>query len=161
MARWTGEWLSSLSAGGYAGDQEPPRWPGEHLGLPQDGIGAVAGSGRRFVALLADLIVASLLTSIFIRPDYENLARMQEYNLWSLAVWAFITIVPAAIAGFTPGMAMFGLRVARLDGAKLVGAWRAVVRTILTFLIIPAAVRNADNRGWHDRLTNTVVVQMR
>ncbi|PWV70955.1 RDD family protein [Prauserella marina] len=86
---------------------------------------------------------------------------MQEYNLWSLAVWAFITIVPAAIAGFTPGMAMFGLRVARLDGAKLVGAWRAVVRTILTFLIIPAAVRNADNRGWHDRLTNTVVVQMR
>ncbi|RBM10885.1 hypothetical protein DI005_34930 [Prauserella sp. PE36] len=161
MARWTGEWLTSLAAAGETADREPPRWPGEGLGLPEDGPGAAAGSGRRFLALVVDLIVASLLTAIFVRPDYSNVAVMQEYNLWSLAVWAAITMVPAAFFGFTPGMAACGIRVGRLDGAGIPGLWRAVVRGALTFLILPAAVRNADNRGWHDRLTGTVVVRLR
>jgi hypothetical protein len=35
------------------------------------------------------------------------------------------------------------------------------VRAVLTFLIIPAAVRNIDGRSWLDRLTATVVVRLR
>ncbi|MFC4001821.1 RDD family protein [Prauserella oleivorans] len=161
MARWTGEWLTSLSSGSDAALCEPPRWPGEHLGLPEDGVGSAAGSGRRFLALVVDLVLASLLTALFIQPDYDDLARMQTYNLWSLAMWAAITMLPAAFFSFTPGMAACGIRVARLDGGGVPGVWRAVVRCVLTFLIIPAAVRNADNRGWHDRLTETVVIRMR
>ncbi|MEU6645844.1 RDD family protein [Saccharomonospora sp. NPDC046836] len=161
MARWTGEWLTSLATAGTAADREPPRWPGEHLGLPEEGIGAAAGSGRRFLALVVDLILASLVTALFIPPDYGNVAAMQNYNLWSLAVWGVITVVPAAFAGFTPGMAACGIRVARLDGGAVPGLWRAALRGVLTFLILPAAVRNHDNRGWHDRITGTVVVRMR
>ncbi|WP_040922064.1 RDD family protein [Saccharomonospora xinjiangensis] len=160
MARWTGEWLQTLSSGG-ATTQEPPRWPGERLGLPQRGPRAVAGTGRRFLALLGDLVLASLLTAIFTRPDYSDLAAMQEHNLWALVTWTVITVVPVTFFGFTPGMALTGIRVARLDGAAVVGLWRAALRCVLTFFIVPAAVRNADNRGWHDRLTNTVVVTMR
>lgn len=95
------------------------------------------------------------------RPDYADLSAMQEYNLWSLLTWAVITIVPVSVFGFTTGMAVAGIRVARLDGRASVGLWRAVVRCALTFLIIPAAVRNVDGRGWHDRITNTVVIAMR
>lgn len=124
-------------------------------------MGAVAGGGRRFLALVIDLVMASLLTSLFIRPDYNDVAQMQSYNLWAVAVWAVITVLPVSIAGFTPGMAMCGVRVARLDGVALVGAWRALLRAVLTFLLIPAIVRNADGRGWHDRATNTVVLRTR
>ncbi|MBK1789276.1 RDD family protein [Prauserella cavernicola] len=160
MARWTGEWLTSLAAAGST-DREPPRWPGEHLGLPEDGPGAAAGNGRRFLGLVIDLLLASLLTALFIRPDYSNVDAMQSYNLWSLAVWGVLTVVPAAFFGFTPGMAAVGIRIGRLDGAVIPGLWRAVVRGAMTFLILPAAVRNADSRGWHDRLTGTVVIRLR
>ncbi|WP_199434296.1 RDD family protein [Qaidamihabitans albus] len=161
MARWTGEWLSSPATARAAADSEPPRWPGEHLRLPEDGVGAVAGSGRRFLGLVVDLLLASLLTSLFIRPEFADPGVMQQFNIWSLVMWVAITAVPAAVFGFTPGMAVCGVRVARLDGRSMVGVWRALVRAVLTFLIIPAAVRNADNRGWHDRATGTVVVRMR
>lgn len=131
------------------------------MGLPESGPGSAAGSGRRFLALLVDLLLASLLTSLFVRPDYSDVALMQQYNLWSLAVWTVITVVPVTFFGFTPGMAATGVRVARLDGSGVVGLPRAVLRAGLTFLIVPAAVRNEDSRGWHDRLTGTAVVRMR
>lgn len=86
---------------------------------------------------------------------------MQSYNLWSVCVWAVITIVPVSFFSFTAGMAVVGIRVARLDGATMVGVSRALVRAALTFLIIPAAIRNVDGRSWLDRLTGTVVVRMR
>ncbi|OLT46622.1 hypothetical protein BJF85_16140 [Saccharomonospora sp. CUA-673] len=158
MARWTGEWLSNPSG---AADEDPPRWPGERLGLPEDGIGAAAPAARRFFGLVADLLVASLLTAIFIRPDYGDMAAMEAFNLWSLATWAVITTGSAAFFSFTPGMALCGVRIGRLDGAGVPGLWRAAVRCVLTFLIIPAVVRNADGRAWHDRATGTVAIRMR
>ncbi|WP_019819048.1 RDD family protein [Saccharomonospora saliphila] len=161
MARWTGDWLSTLAGGGADAAQEAQRWPGERLGLPERGPRSVAGTGRRFLGLLADLVLASLLTALYFRPDYADPAVMQQYNLWALVTWAVLTVVPVSLFGFTPGMTVVGVRVARLDGATMVGLWRAAVRCVLTFLIIPAAVRNADNRGWHDRATGTVVVLLR
>ncbi|NIJ13866.1 putative RDD family membrane protein YckC [Saccharomonospora amisosensis] len=161
MARWTGEWLSSLGGANETAGGKPSRWPGERLGLPESGPGSVVGAGRRLLALLLDLLLASLLTSLFVLPDYSNVAVMQEYNLWSLAVWAAITVLPVTFFGTTPGMVSQRVRVARLDGGSVVGLPRAVLRAVLTFLIIPAAVRNEDGRGWHDRLTGTVVVLMR
>ncbi|WP_084143777.1 RDD family protein [Amycolatopsis taiwanensis] len=160
MARWTGDWLSTLQGAG-TDDTELPRWRGERFGLPESGIGSVATGGSRAVALIIDLVLASLLTSLFFRPNFQDSALMQSYNLWSVCVWAVITIVPVSFFSFTPGMAVMGIRVARLDGATMVGVWRALVRAALTFLIIPAAVRNVDGRSWLDRLTVTVVVRMR
>lgn len=121
----------------------------------------MAGGGRRLLALILDLLAASLLTSLFIQPQFDAPAVMREFNTFASCVWVLITVVPVAFFGFTPGMAGCGIRVGRLDGAAFVGVWRAVVRCALTFVIIPAAVRNVDNRGWHDRLTGTVVVRLR
>ncbi|WP_158886434.1 RDD family protein [Amycolatopsis anabasis] len=160
MARWTGEWLSGPNAA-LGGDGEPPRWRGERLGLPESGAGAVAGGGARLLALVLDLVLASLVTSLFMRPDLQDSALMQSYNLWAGVVWAVLTVVPVTFFGFTPGMAALGIRVARLDGAAMVGGWRAFVRAVLTFLIIPAVLRNLDGRSWLDRLTGTVVIRMR
>ncbi|WP_236795324.1 RDD family protein [Amycolatopsis sp. GM8] len=161
MARWTGEWLSGAQTGVSTGDEEPARWRGERLGLPESGPGAAAGGGSRVLAFVLDLVLASLLTSLFMRPALQDTPAMQNYNLWSIVVWAVITVLPVAFFGFTPGMAITGVRVGRLDGRSMVGPWRALVRAALTVLIVPAAVRNTDGRSWLDRLTGTVVVRLR
>jgi uncharacterized RDD family membrane protein YckC len=153
--------LSGSRAGLGAGDEEPPRWPGERLGLPENGPGSVARGGSRLLALVIDLVLASLVTSLFLRPNLQDPALMQSYNRWAIVVWAVITVIPVAFFGFTPGMTVVGIRVGRLDGASMVGLWRALVRAALTFLIIPAAIRNVDGRSWLDRLTGTVVVRLR
>lgn len=160
VARWTGEWLSALSQP-TSDSGERQCWPGEHLGLPESGAGAAVGSGRRFAALVLDLLAASLVTSLFVRPEFQDPAVMRDFNTAAIGAWALLTVIPVAIFGFTPGMGACGARVGRLDGSPFVGVWRALVRGALTFLIIPAAVRNADSRGWHDRLTGTVVVRFR
>ena len=56
-------------------------------------------------------------------------------------------------------MLVLGMGVARLDepGAP-VGFWRAAVRTLLTGVLFPAAMVDADGRGLHDRATGTAVI---
>lgn len=161
VARWTGEWLPGTGDGGQSTDQDGARWPGEKFGLPESGVGSAASGGTRLLGLLADLVVAALVTAIFVHPDLQDPVAMQNFNLWSGGVWAVISVVSAGFFGFTPGMGVVGIRVARLDGAGLVGPLRALVRAVLTFVIIPAAVRNADGRSWLDRLTGTVVIRLR
>jgi hypothetical protein len=39
-----------------------------------------------------------------------------------------------------------------------VNPWRAVVRTALLLILIPALIVDRDGRGLHDRLTDTVVI---
>ena len=77
-----------------------------------------------------------------------------------LGVWFLRTAVPGAVFGMTPGMALWGIRVASLESA-LVGVPRALLRTALLALVIPALARDGDGRGWHDRATRTLVVRTR
>ncbi|MBB4685930.1 RDD family protein [Amycolatopsis jiangsuensis] len=159
MARWTGEWLPGT--GDPTTREDPPKWPGARFGLPESGVGAVAGGGQRLLALIVDLVFASLVTALFQPYDLQNVAAMQTFNLWAGAVWAVLTVIAVTFFGFTPGMGVLGIRVARLDGVAMVGPWRALVRMVLTVLIVPLLVRNADSRTWLDRATGTVVIRMR
>jgi RDD family len=161
VARWTGEWLPGTGEGATPVDDQALRWRGERLGLPESGVGSAATGGSRVLGWIVDLVLAWLVTLIFVHPDLQNTAAMQSFNLWSGLVWAVITLVSAAFFGFTPGMAAVGIRVGRLDGAAMLGVWRALVRCVLSAVIVPSAVRNLDGRSWADRLTGTVVVRMR
>jgi uncharacterized RDD family membrane protein YckC len=150
-----------LSGGiGESGD-ETQEWPGQRLGLPKDGPGSVAGRGARLGALLLDLVLMSLVTSVFVQVDVEQPEVMQRFNYTSVVVWFVITAAMVALFGFTAGKALFGLRVVRLDGKPMVGPVRAIPRTLLTALLIPAALSDADSRGLHDKVTGTVVVRTR
>lgn len=153
----TGSWLSGGIGEWGDADQE---WPGERLGLPKEGPGAVAGRGVRLVALLIDLALMSLVTSLFVPVDVDQPEVMQRFNYIAVAVWFVITTVMVALFGFTTGKALLGLRVVRLDGTPMVGV-RAVPRTLLTALLLPAAMSDADGRGLHDKITGTVVVRTR
>jgi uncharacterized RDD family membrane protein YckC len=156
VSRWTGSWLSGAGA-----PAAPQDYPGERLGLPRSGPGSVAGRGARLGALLIDLVVASLVTSLFVRVDVANPDVMRTFNYWSLLVWFLITVAAVSFFGFTVGMAALGIRVARLDGATMVGPLRAIPRTALTAILIPAVIWDADTRGMHDKAVGTVVVRTR
>ncbi len=157
MSRTTGSWLSGGL--GEAGDANQA-WPGERLGLPEAGPGSVAGRGVRLVAFLLDLVLMALVTSVFVEFDPSRPDVMQRFNYISVGVWFAITSVMVGLFGFTAGKALLGLRVVRLDGRPMVGI-RAVPRTLLTGLLLPAALSDADSRGLHDKLLGTVVVRTR
>jgi uncharacterized RDD family membrane protein YckC len=150
VTRWTGSWLAGPTASAGKGGQQ---WRGERLGLPESGANAVSSTGRRATALLIDALLSAGVAGLF---TYPALPRN-----WSLLAWFAITLLGVGVFGFTPGMALLSIRVARLDGAGLVGIPRAALRTLLVFLIVPAVIWDADNRGLHDRATGTVVVRTR
>ncbi len=154
----TGSWLSG---GVGESGEEAQAWPGERLGLPKDGPGSAAPRGVRLVAFVLDLIIMAMATSLFVDVDVNRPEAMQQFNYLALLVWFVVSVVMVGLFGFTPAKALFGIRVVRMDGAAMVTPLRAIPRTLLTALIIPAAVSDADGRGLHDRVTGTVVVRTR
>jgi len=132
--------------------------PGERFGLPATGPGSAAGFGRRLAALTADWLLGYLIAVLFLAgPD----ALASSSFSWTvLGVWFVLTAVAVAAFGITPGMALLGIRVASLR-SSLVGVPRAVLRTALIALVLPALARDADGRGWHDRAADTIVVRTR
>lgn len=123
------------------------------MGLPGNGAGSVATLGSRAAAFLIDAVLAGLVAALFTAPELPR--------NWSLLSWFAITVVTVSFFGFTPGMAALGIRVVRMDGASMVGPLRAIPRTIMVAMIIPALIWNADGRGWHDRAVGTIVLRFR
>lgn len=150
-------WLDGPNIPGENDDMSGPgKWPGEKLGLPESGPGSLAPVARRAGAVLIDWIVCMLLA---------NLITMFTSVLGDVAflgylLWAIVGILGGWLFACTPGMLLLGMGVARLDvPGERVGLWRAVVRTLLTGLIFPAALVDADGRGIHDRATGTAVIR--
>lgn len=157
MARWTGTWLTGTTAQ----RSEPLGYRGERLGLPESGPGSVASMGRKLGALLIDLVLAGLIASLFIGARFTDTHAMQQQNYWGIVVWLVITVIGVGAFSFTPGMALLRIRVLRLDGAERVGLLRAIPRAIAVGILVPAVIWDVDNRGWHDKMVGTVVVNAR
>ena len=137
-------------------ESQPPsqeRVRGAALGLPAEGPGSLATFGSRVGAFLLDSLASILVAGLFTAP------RLPES--WSLLAFAVITVVTLVLFGQTPGMRVVGLRLAHPRPGARLALWRAVVRTALLCLLVPALVVDADGRGLHDRLTDTAVVRDR
>jgi uncharacterized RDD family membrane protein YckC len=153
MARWIDEWLPGATPLRARG-----AWPGEELGLPEQGVGSVAGFGRRLAALAADWGLAYLIAALLTVGD----ALSDPTFSWRvLGIWYLLTAVPVAVFGASAGQVLLGVRVAVLGSAAVVGVPRALLRTLLIAVVVPPLVRDADGRGWHDRAARTVVVRQR
>ncbi len=126
---------------------------GAGLGLPATGPGSLAPFGRRVGQYLIDAVVSGLVAALFTAPEPPE--------LWSLLTFGVMTVVFLVLAGQTPGMRLLGLRLAHPHPGQRLALWRAVVRTGLLMLLIPALVVDSDGRGLHDRLTDTAVVRDR
>ncbi|MFE3448142.1 RDD family protein [Nonomuraea sp. NPDC059194] len=147
--RWTQTWLGGVrSAGVDLG------YPGERLGLPEEGSGSVARYGRRIGALVIDWLICTWAIA-------QALFRVNpaESPWVPVAIFAVQYLLLVGFLGQTFGHRLLGIRVAAMDGGR--PRWFPVlVRTILLCLAVPAVIFDRDQRGVHDRVSNTVVVRM-
>lgn len=137
------------AAGGY---------PGQSLGLPESGRGALASWRARIAALLVDW-GASMILAVF--AFGVGVLREGGWRAWMiLAVFFVQKTILTALLGGSFGQILAKIRVVRLDGQPL-GWWRAVVRTAMICVVIPAVVIGAERRGLDDLVLGTVVVRNR
>jgi uncharacterized RDD family membrane protein YckC len=138
-------------AGHTAGDGAPPsqeRTRGAALGLPAQGPGSLAPFGRRVGQYLIDAVASALVTALVVRPPGN----------WALLTFGVMTVLFLLLTGQTPGMRLLGMRLAHPRQGHRLALWRAVVRTALLMLLIPALVVDSDGRGLHARVTDPAVI---
>ncbi|HET6858063.1 MAG TPA: RDD family protein [Streptomyces sp.] len=127
---------------------------GKRLGLPENGPGSIAPTGRRFGALFVDWALCLVIAyGLFAQGD------SQAAGNWALGIFLVLHVLTVGTVGSTPGKRLFGLRVVREDGGRLGFGW-VVVRSVLLCLGIPALVWDRDGRGLHDRLARAVQVRI-
>jgi uncharacterized RDD family membrane protein YckC len=147
--RWTQTWLGGARAAGV-----DLGYPGQRLGLPETGSGAVASWGRRLGAVLVDWVLCTWAIA-------SGLLRVTgpDAGLVGLGVFAAEYVVLVGTLGMTLGMRLFGIRVAALDGGRP-AFLPVLIRTVLLCLAVPALIWDRDRRGLHDRAAGTVVVNL-
>jgi uncharacterized RDD family membrane protein YckC len=137
----------------------PQAFRGARLGLPEQGAGALATTGQRLGAFLVDAIASGLVAALFVQFAHDRGAVGHLPGSWSLIPFAVDYVVGILVAGRTLGMYLFGLRLVRVDRVAAVGPGRALARTALLVMLLPAVIWDRDGRGLHDRLTDTAVVR--
>jgi uncharacterized RDD family membrane protein YckC len=148
-----GSWLSGpRAAAEEAGVDFGYR--GEQLGLPEEGPGSIARPGRRLGAIAVDWGLSLLIAYGLITQGYD-----QATSNWALLIFFLLGALTVGTVGFTPGKRLFGLRVVAIDTGR-VNPLRALLRTALLCLAVPALIWDRDGRGLHDRLAKTVEVRI-
>jgi uncharacterized RDD family membrane protein YckC len=122
--------------------------PGEALGLPRDGPGSVAGFGRRLVGIGLDWALAVAISVAF----------LDGALLGPNIVLGVMHVLLVGTIGSSIGHRLLGMQLIRTDGG-FPGPGRALVRTALLLLALPALVWDRDQRGLHDRAAGTVLVR--
>ncbi|MFJ8488058.1 RDD family protein [Streptomyces sp. NPDC094038] len=149
-----GSWLSGPRAAMEDAGAEFG-YRGEQLGLPEEGPGSIARPGRRLGALVVDWALCELIAYGLITKGYNPATT----GNWALLVFFALGVLTVGTIGFTPGKRLFRLRVVGV-GTGRVQPLRALARTVLLCLAIPALIWDRDGRGLHDRLAKTVEVRM-
>jgi uncharacterized RDD family membrane protein YckC len=127
---------------------------GEQLGLPEQGPGSIARPGRRLGALAVDWGLCLLIAYGLLTDGYD-----QATGNWALLVFFVLGLLTVGTVGFTPGKRLFGLRVVPEGGGRL-NPLRALARTALLCVAVPALIWDRDGRGLHDRLARTIEVRI-
>ncbi len=133
-------------------------YPGQRLGLPEEGRGSLASWRARVAALILDwaacMAVAVLL---FGTPVLTG----GGWRSWMILATFFVqsALLVTAVNG-SLGQLICRIAVVRVD-RQPVGLLRAVLRAGLVSLALPALVIGAHRRGLQDLAANTVVVNRR
>src|SRR5699024_1315718 len=118
-------------------------------GLPAEGPGSVAPVWRRPLTLIVDWAL-SVATAILLF-DFHEFAVLGTFVVLNLL---FISLI-----GATPGQFLLRLRVLPVQGRSPMPL-RALVRTVLILLVIPAVVWNRDAQPLQDVAAGTAVVRV-
>lgn len=113
--------------------------------------------GRRIGALFIDWVIAALTAAALTGTSYAGSGASSSF----VPLGAFFVEVSllTGLLGTTIGKRAFGLKVEGPDG-RSIGMLRAIVRTALLCVVIPALVMTEDRRGLHDLAAGSRVVRI-
>lgn len=119
------------------------------------------GLGRRVVALFVDWFAAIGVTGLVSAALLGGRLRYgaPDFSLVVLAVFAGQTWALTWLAGASFGHRLLGLQVVGADG-RPIGPLRALLRTVLLCLVVPALIWDRQGRGLHDRAARSYVVRV-
>jgi uncharacterized RDD family membrane protein YckC len=133
-------------------------YPGEQLGLPPDGRGALASWRSRVAALVMDWAVCMAIAVGFFGTA---VLTGSGWRAWMILATFFVqSALLTWVAGGSFGQLLCRIGVMRLDRTPL-GLVRAVTRAALVSLALPPMIVGPDRRGLHDLAVGTVVVRRR
>ena len=131
-------------------------YPGQRLGLPDDGPGSVARWGRRFLALFLDWL-ASLLAAGAIAG--RGVTGAHGWRAWlPMVVFLVESAFLVALVGGSFGQLITRIAVVRRTGGP-VSLLRALLRSALVCLVVPPLIYNRDRRGLHDIAADTIALR--
>lgn len=122
--------------------------------------------GRRIIGIGIDWLLCMIIAAAFFpASNAAGLSTIERVflagdPLATLGIWMVQHLILVATLGTTVGHRITGLRVVRDDGTPFVGIFRALGRTILIALVIPAVVWDHEGRGLHDRAVATRIVPL-
>ncbi|HCH48307.1 MULTISPECIES: RDD family protein [Glutamicibacter] len=119
------------------------------MGRPEKGPGSIARFPRRVGALLLDWGLSMLLSWWL----------FDSHDLATLSLFCAGQIIGVGFTGHTIGHRTFGLQVQALDGTAI-KPLQGLIRSLLLCLAIPAFITDKDQRGLHDRLPKTILVNI-
>ena len=128
------------------------------MGLPEAGPGSLAGWWPRIGALVGDW-AASMAVAVG-AFGVEVVAGSGWRSFMTLAVFFVESSLLTALTGSSFGQLIARIGVTRVDGTPI-GALRAIARSAMVCLVVPAVVIGPDRRGINDLLLGTVVVNRR
>ena len=113
--------------------------------------------GRRFGALVVDWAIAVLSASVLANTTVPPEGLGESF----LVSGVFIGEVGllTGLLGFSIGKRLLGLKVEGPDG-RPIGVPRALLRSFLLALVIPALVMNDERRGIHEVATRSRVIRL-
>ena len=140
------------------GDIGPSKFPGERLGLPEVGTRSIGRVGRRIGAIAIDWVIAVLVTMLISAKDYLTLTSASGGPLGILAVFVVLQVLAIMTIGGSVGHRLCGLHIVTIQG-KHPGIWKPILRSILLALVFPAIVWDSDQRGFHDKVSGTMLLR--
>ncbi|NUP31490.1 MAG: RDD family protein [Streptomycetaceae bacterium] len=130
-------------------------YSGKRLGLPEDGPGSLASTGRRLGALAIDWGLSYVIALAFLGHGQLNATGT---SFGTLAVFAAENLLLVSTLGYTVGKRIMGLRVVSVTRPYLTPL-AVVLRTLLLCMVFPAAIWDRDGRGLHDNAVGTAVIR--
>ena len=113
--------------------------------------------GRRFAALVIDWFVA-VLSAAAVFGTTAPPDGLRESLIVS-GVFVLEVGLLVGLLGFSIGKRVMSLRVENPEG-RPIGVPRALLRTLLLAMVVPAVVMNEDKRGLHDIAVRSRVIPL-
>lgn len=130
-------------------------------------VGPRAGFWKRFLALLIDIIILSIVTTVLfgIRPVEPAWVGNIMAGLSTIFVIAYFTYLEGSPSGQTVGKRAVGIRVIDFHTPTSIGYARALGRTVIAYFISPILLLgylwmlwDKEKQTWHDKVASSVVV---